>query len=75
MIRRAVPTRVWKARLNLLLPTRGLPNVMQRTSAFGYSIAAHAAPGGIVKTFQHQQKLSINPQLKYFISIDAPPQH
>ena len=44
MIRREVPTRVWNARLNLLLPTRGLPKVMHRTSALGYSIAAHVAP-------------------------------
>ena len=36
MMRSEVPTRVWKARLNFLLPTLGEPNVMQRTSAWGY---------------------------------------
>ena len=42
--RRLVPTRPWKAFLNFLFATLGLPKVTQRTSASGYSIAAHAAP-------------------------------
>lgn len=41
---RLVPTRVWKARLKALLPTLGLPKVMQRMSAWGYCRAAHVAP-------------------------------
>ncbi len=44
MMRMQVPTRVLKACLNLVLPTLGLPKVMQRTSASGYLMAAHAAP-------------------------------
>lgn len=42
--RREVPTRALKALLNTLLATRGEPKEMQRTSASGYSSAAHAAP-------------------------------
>ena len=44
MMRMDVPTSVLNAFLNLLLPTLGLPKVMHRTSASGYSIAAQAAP-------------------------------
>jgi hypothetical protein len=39
-------TREWNAERNLWLPTRGDPNVMHLTSAFGYSKAAHVAPAG-----------------------------
>ena len=39
-----MPTREWKARLKGRLPTRGLPKVMQRMSAWLHCSAAHAAP-------------------------------
>ena len=42
--RREVPTRVWKALLKALLPTRGLPKVTHLMSAWGYCRAAHVAP-------------------------------
>lgn len=42
--RREVPTRALKALPKALLATRGLPKDMQRTSASGYSNAAHVAP-------------------------------
>lgn len=42
--RREMPTKAWNARLNLRLATLGDPNVMQRMSAYGYSMAAQAAP-------------------------------
>ena len=50
--RREVPTRVWKALLKALLPTRGLPKVMHRMSAWGYCSAAHVAPA------QHHHSLT-----------------
>ena len=39
-----VPTREWKACLKGQLPTRGLPKVMHRTSAWLHCSAAQAAP-------------------------------